>query len=139
MWADLAECYALAVDPAARGHGLGRMLVDASVEEARRLGVSRVFALTYEQRFFERNGFHTVDRWELPLKVWGECIRCPKHDACDEIAVVREVAVPEALRPRDVPTLPATEAAGEYEVPIPHPVPSVLRIDARAREDATTD
>lgn len=139
MWADLAECYALAVAPSARGRGVGGMLVDASIESARQLGVRRVFALTYEQRFFERHGFHAVNRWELPLKVWGECIRCPKHDACDEIAVVREIAVPEALRPQDVPTLPTTDEAGEYDVPIPRPVPAVLRIDARAGEDAATD
>jgi amino-acid N-acetyltransferase len=34
-------------------------------------------------------GFQQVERGELPLKAWRDCLRCPKFNSCDEIAVVR--------------------------------------------------
>jgi amino-acid N-acetyltransferase len=89
IWADLAEVRSLAVDATAIGRGIGRQLVEWSVEEARRLQIRRLFALTYEQRFFEKLGFEVVTKESLPLKVWSDCVRCPKNDNCDEIAVVR--------------------------------------------------
>lgn len=92
IWADLAEVRSLAVDERALGRGIGRRLVEWSVEESRRLQIRRLFALTYEQRFFEKLGFEVVSKESLPLKVWSDCVRCPKNDNCDEIAVVRTLA-----------------------------------------------
>ena len=92
IWADLAEVRSLAVDAGAIGRGIGRKLVEWSVEEARRLQIRRLFALTYEQGFFERLGFEVVQKESLPLKVWSDCVRCPKNENCDEIAVVRTLA-----------------------------------------------
>src|SRR5688572_10440521 len=89
IWADLAEVRSLAVDEKALGRGIGRKLVEWCVDEARRLQIRRLFALTYEQRFFEKLGFEVVSKESLPLKVWSDCVRCPKNDNCDEIAVVR--------------------------------------------------
>ena len=98
IWADLAEVRSLAVDSAMIGRGIGRQLVEWSVEEARRMQIRRLFALTYEQGFFEKLGFEVVTKESLPLKVWSDCVRCPKNDNCDEIAVVRtlhDVAAPD--------------------------------------------
>src|SRR3954471_3590434 len=89
IWADLAEVRSLAVDDAARGRGIGRQLVKWCVDEARRLQIRRLFALTYEQGFFAKLGFEVVAKETLPLKVWSDCVRCPKNDNCDEIAVLR--------------------------------------------------
>lgn len=91
FWSDLAEVKSLAVSPDARGTGLGGRLMRAAVEDARRLGVKRLFALTYEQGFFERQGFAVIARETLPEKVWRECLVCPKADACDEIAMLRRL------------------------------------------------
>ncbi len=100
MWANLAEVYSLVVAPDARGRGLGRWLVLGAVDMAEQLGIRRVFALTYEQAFFERCGFEVVQRERLPMKVWSECVRCPKNLACDEIAMVRVLAdVPDQAPP----------------------------------------
>src|SRR5208337_4001858 len=55
------------------------------------LEIQWVFALTYEQAFFEKLGFAVVDKSALPLKVWSVCIKCPKRDGCDEIAMVKTV------------------------------------------------
>lgn len=90
-WSHLAEVKSLAVDEGQQGHGYGRRLVEACLEEARDLGLKTVFALTYRPGFFERLGFRVVDKATLPHKVWNECIRCPKFPACGEIAVVYDL------------------------------------------------
>ncbi len=89
IWADLAEVRSLAVDDEYRGRGIGRKLVEWAADEARRLQIRRLMSLTYEQAFFEKLGFEVVSKDTLPLKVWSDCVRCPKRDGCDEIAMVR--------------------------------------------------
>jgi len=91
FWADLAEIKSLAVDQEARGKGVGKRLVEAAAKDAARIGVTRLFALTYEKGFFEACGFAVVDRDALPEKVWRECFVCPKKDHCDEIAMTRDI------------------------------------------------
>jgi len=88
MWEDLAEIRSLAVREERQGQGLGALLVRAHLAEARALGLSTVFALTYRPAFFERLGFRQADVMTLPRKVWNECYRCPKFPTCNEIAVV---------------------------------------------------
>jgi len=88
FWADLAEIKSLAVAPGSARKGIGGELMDAAIEDARAMGIRRLFALTYETDFFARYGFATIDRHTLPEKVWRECLACPKADACDEIAVM---------------------------------------------------
>jgi amino-acid N-acetyltransferase len=91
IWADLAEIKSLAIDEAYKGKGIGRELVAAAVEQAAKLGVPKVFALTLEPAFFEKSGFAIVEKETLPMKVWSDCARCPKQQNCDEIAVIKEV------------------------------------------------
>lgn len=105
IWADLSEVRSLAVDDAYRGQGIGRRLVEWCVDEARRLQIRRLMSLTYEQPFFERLGFEVVAKETLPLKVWSDCVRCPKRDGCDEIAMVRVLHdVPIVAMPTAPPT-----------------------------------
>jgi amino-acid N-acetyltransferase len=87
----LAEIASLAVHEDAHGRGIGRLVVERLVEEARALGVPMVFALTLQEIFFHRLGFRTVPRESFPLKVWADCRNCPKLHACDEIAVAKEL------------------------------------------------
>ena len=86
-WEDLAEVRSLVVDEGFAGRGIGKNLVEACLAEARILGIGRVFALTYQQRFFEKLGFTLIDKSELPQKIWGDCIKCAKFPECDEIAL----------------------------------------------------
>ncbi len=88
FWSDLAEVKSLAVLPDQQRQGAGRMLLNAAVADAKRLGVKRLFALTYEKEFLAGCGFDVIDREQLPEKVWRECISCPKADACDEVAML---------------------------------------------------
>jgi len=92
VWHNLAEIKSLAVDVRFQGRGLGTRLVSAKLEEARRLGVARVFALTRERAFFEKLGFGCVPRESLPHKVWTDCIHCPLQADCDEIAMLIELS-----------------------------------------------
>jgi len=89
-WEDLAEIRTLAVQEGHGGKGLGAALVNACLEEAARLGIRRVFALTYRPGFFERMGFRPIDKRELPQKIWKDCIKCAKFACCDEVALIRD-------------------------------------------------
>jgi amino-acid N-acetyltransferase len=86
-WEDLAEVRSLVVHQDYGGMGIGRDLVEACLSEARQLGIGRVFALTYQQTFFEKLGFTVIEKSELPQKIWGDCIKCAKFPECDEIAL----------------------------------------------------
>lgn len=91
VWSDLAEVKSLAVVEDAQARGVGSLLVRACIEEARQVGIDRLFALTYRPAFFERLGFEQADVMTLPRKVWNECYRCPKFPSCNEIALVLDV------------------------------------------------
>ena len=90
MWEDLAEVRSLAVQDGKMRRGVGTQLVEACISEAIVLGIARVFALTYKPEFFERLGFHRVDKAELPHKIWTDCLKCAKFPDCDEIALVAD-------------------------------------------------
>jgi amino-acid N-acetyltransferase len=85
----LGEIRSLAVHEDAKTRGVGRKLVEALVHQAQEYELDAVFAFTYVVEFFRKTGFHEVERGVLPLKAWKDCVRCPKFQACDEIAVLR--------------------------------------------------
>lgn len=86
-WEDLAEIRSLAVAEGQQGRGIGRMIVTTCLEEARELGLKKVFSLTYQPEFFKRLGFVDIEKSELPQKIWGDCIKCVKFPDCDEHAL----------------------------------------------------
>jgi amino-acid N-acetyltransferase len=85
----IAEIRSLAVHEEAKTHGVGRKLIEALAAEAESYELDAVFAFTYVVDFFNKVGFEVVERGALPLKAWKDCVRCPKFQACDEIAVLR--------------------------------------------------
>jgi amino-acid N-acetyltransferase len=89
FWEDLAELKCLAVSESVHGRGVGRRLVDACWESARELEINSVFALTYVSEFFEKLGYHQIEKADLPHKIWNECVRCPLFPNCQEIALIR--------------------------------------------------
>lgn len=86
-----AEVRSLAVWPAVAQQGVGRAVVEKLEGEARENDLQAIFAFTYVPQFFTKLGFAEVDRGELPLKAWKDCLRCPKFQNCDEIAVLKRL------------------------------------------------
>lgn len=90
LWEDLAEIRSLAVKSEHQKKGIGSILIKRSLQEAKKLGVKKVFVLTYLSDFFKRFGFKEIDKSKLPQKIWGDCIKCPKFPECDESALIVE-------------------------------------------------
>jgi amino-acid N-acetyltransferase len=78
MWSDLAEVRTVAVSTRLRGAGVGRAIVAELVDRARRLGVSRVFCLTFEKDFFASFGFVEIEATPIAPEVYAEMLR--SHD-----------------------------------------------------------
>lgn len=91
VWEDLAEVRSVAVTEDSGRKGIGSRLVQACIAEAREIGLRRIFCLTYKPDFFGKHGFRLVDKAELPHKVWGDCIKCPKFPDCDENAMILDL------------------------------------------------
>jgi amino-acid N-acetyltransferase len=87
-WQNLAEIRAVAVSPETKAKGLGTMLVESLLQEAREYCLEQVFVFTYVPKFFSRFGFIQVEHRSMPLKVYNECFHCPKFNTCDELAMV---------------------------------------------------
>ncbi len=90
-WEDLAEIRSLVVSEEHQGEGVGAELVKACLEEARELGIPKVFVLTNAPAFFQKLGFELVEKTRLPHKVWADCVKCPKFPECDEEALITRV------------------------------------------------
>lgn len=88
---DSAEIYGLATAPDRSHHGTGSAIVQALIEKARTENISQVFALTLAPGFFQKMGFRGVEHKDLPMKVWKDCVACPKYGNCDEIAMVLDL------------------------------------------------
>jgi amino-acid N-acetyltransferase len=87
-WEDLAEIRSLAIAQDAQGRGLGSQMVETCLQEARSLGLKKVFTLSYVPDFFSKLDFEEVEKSVLPHKIWGDCLKCPKFPDCDETAMM---------------------------------------------------
>lgn len=90
-WVDLGEVRSLAVRRDLQLGGVGRALVERCLADATDLGLRQVFSLTYRPGFFEKLGFHEVEKSELPQKVWQDCVHCSKFPDCDEVAMLHRL------------------------------------------------
>ena len=107
------EIRSLAVAPEAKKQGIGVLLIEALENEAINNDLDAIFAFTYVAEFFRKVGFHEVDRGLLPLKVWKDCLTCPKFQCCDEIAVLK------ALNSDTVPALSLNSSQELVQLPNP--------------------
>jgi len=90
-WSDLGEIKSLAVEAANHKRGIGKKLISFCLDEAKKMGIKKVFVLTFIPDFFKKLGFKEVDKKEFPQKIWAECCNCPKFPDCKEVALVKEV------------------------------------------------
>jgi amino-acid N-acetyltransferase len=87
--AELGEVRSLAVNPRFTHSGHGRVLVEQLESKAMQHGLKRLMALTYVPEFFEKLGFEITAMGNLPEKVFGVCVTCPKFKKCDELAMIK--------------------------------------------------
>ena len=92
LWDDLAEIRSVSVTKKYQQQGIGRKLIKSCLQEAKKLGVNTVFALTYRPGYFNKLGFKDIDKNSLPHKIWGECLKCHKFPDCDESAVLKDLS-----------------------------------------------
>ncbi len=91
LWEDLAEIRSLAVHPAIKRRGLGRVMVNYATNQAEKLGVNKLFTFTLRPDFFQAMGFKEVARSKLPAVVWAGCSNCPKFYKCDEVGMLKHI------------------------------------------------
>ncbi len=90
-WENMAEIRSLAVEPDFHKQGIGSTLTERAIQEAVYFKIKDLFTLTYRPTFFEQFGFSTIDKNELPVKVWSDCMGCVKFPNCDETAMLKKL------------------------------------------------
>ncbi|TAM66832.1 MAG: amino-acid N-acetyltransferase [Microbacteriaceae bacterium] len=89
MWEDLAEVRTLAVADDWRGRGVGHALLSRLEEDARSLGLSRLFCLTFEVPFFSRHGFFEMGAETVDRDVYAELVRSPDEGVAEFLDLAR--------------------------------------------------
>lgn len=90
MWEDLAEVRTLAASEAWLGTGVGSALLHRLLEDARDLGVCRVFCLTFEVDFFTRHGFRIMENQEqVDPEVYSELLRSQDEGVAEFLDLAR--------------------------------------------------
>ncbi len=89
FWEDLGEVRTLAVSDAWLGRGVGRALLESLEDEARELGLSRLFCLTFEVSFFERNGYTASPLALVEPEVYAELVRSPDEGVAEFLDLAR--------------------------------------------------
>jgi amino-acid N-acetyltransferase len=74
MWEDLAEVRTLAVLEEFRGRGVGKQILNDLIERAKKIGVKRLFCLTFETEFFARHGFVEIEGAPVDPDVYKELL-----------------------------------------------------------------
>lgn len=95
MWRDLGEIRTVAVAESHRGHGVGTAVVAALESNARELGLSRLFCLTFETEFFGSRGYDAIgevgqDSTALVTPdVYAELVRSPDEGIAEFLDLAR--------------------------------------------------
>lgn len=89
MWEDLGEVRTLAVSNAWLGHGVGYALISRLEADARELGLTRLFCLTFEVGFFTRNGFVDMGTETVDPAVYAELVRSPDEGVAEFLDLAR--------------------------------------------------
>ncbi|HOQ22070.1 amino-acid N-acetyltransferase [Microbacterium paulum] len=83
MWEDLGEIRTLIVADAWAHHGVGGAIVDRLQQNARELGLSRLFCLTFEVDFFTRRGFAPIGEQVVDPDVYSQLLRSPDEGVAE--------------------------------------------------------
>jgi amino-acid N-acetyltransferase len=75
LWEDLAEVRSVAITETLRGNGIGNLILERIIERARELGLSRIFCLTFETKFFGRHGFEEIQGTPVEPEVYTQLLK----------------------------------------------------------------
>jgi len=75
LWEDLAEVRSVAITETLRGNGIGNLILERIIERARELGLSRIFCLTFETKFFGRHGFEEIQGTPVEPEVYVQLLK----------------------------------------------------------------
>ncbi|RLP72240.1 amino-acid N-acetyltransferase [Mycetocola tolaasinivorans] len=89
MWEDLGEIRTLAVSDDLRGAGVGHLIIDRLEAQARELGLTRLFCLTFETGFFTRHGFEAIEERLVDAEVYAELVRSPDEGVAEFLDLAR--------------------------------------------------
>lgn len=91
MWEHLAEVRSIAVREDWLSKGVGRILIEGLQKDARKLGLSSLFCLTFEVDFFTKAGFHAMDENEMLVAtdVYAELLRSPDEGVAEALDLAR--------------------------------------------------
>lgn len=88
MWEDIAEVRTLVTNM--QGAGVGHALLEQLLEEARDIGVKRVFCLTFEVDFFSRHGFEVMANQDaVDPEVYSELLRSTDEGVAEFLDLAR--------------------------------------------------
>lgn len=83
LWEDLGEIRTLIVVDEWLHRGVGRAIVETLEDNARRLGLARLFCLTFEVEFFTRRGFAPIGEQVVDPDVYSQLIRSPDEGVAE--------------------------------------------------------
>jgi len=89
MWEDLGEIRTLAVADSHLRKGVGNGLLARLEDEARELGLTRLFCLTFEVGFFGRHGFSPIGEGVVSPDVYAELVRSPDEGVAEFLDLAR--------------------------------------------------
>ena len=75
LWEDLAEVRSVAITENLRGNGIGNQILERIIDRARELGLSRIFCLTFETKFFGRHGFEEIQGTPVEPEVYAQLLK----------------------------------------------------------------
>ena len=89
IWEDLGEVRTLAVAEHWRGRGVGHALLERLEADARDLGLTRLFCLTFETAFFGRHGYGEIGEGIVSPDVYAELVRSPDEGVAEFLDLAR--------------------------------------------------
>ena len=75
LWEDLAEVRSVAITETLRGKGIGNQILENIIKRAYELGLSRIFCLTFETKFFGRHGFEEIQGTPVEPEVYVQLLK----------------------------------------------------------------
>lgn len=89
---ELAEIRSLVVKENYREQGIGKILIQSTIEEAKKLHLKKLLVLTYKKHLFESFAFQEIAKESIPeTKIWADCIKCKHFPICDEISLTLDL------------------------------------------------